>query len=184
MGADEILNTMLEHLEKWGMILSATGQLGWGWAGLIITWEQGEGLFSLRIRDRSLLRRSISRSEEGGLTEKIAPFGERTGLSLSALVCDLPHLLGYLVHHLRFRLFACDVRLGCSSAPLTGMIYGYFQAVRGILFPVSGVSLSMTPDFDRTVLEGKGEILLEIRYPFLLGFRVLPPVIRAMRGKR
>ena len=166
------------------MILSATGRLGWGWAGLVITWEQGEGRFSLRIRDRSLLRRSISRSDGGAPAEKIALYKKRTGLSLSALVYELPLLLGYLVRHLHFRLFACDVRLGCSSAPVTGMIYGYFQAVRGILFPVSGVSLSMTPDFDRTVLEGKGEILLEIRYPLLLGFRVLPPVIRAMRASR
>jgi hypothetical protein len=68
--------------------------------------------------------------------------------------------------------------LGFPSAQATGTIFGYVQAVKGILAPVSCVSLQMTPDFDRTVCDGRLSGTFEVRYPLILGFRFVQLGVR------
>ncbi len=174
--------SLAASLEKKGTVLSATGRLGWGWMGVAITWEQGEGFLSLQAGNRSILRRPFPGGDREP-EEKVSSKESRTRWNPGVLVSELPWLLGHLVRHMHLRHVTCDLRLGCRSAPITGMIYGYFQAVRGILTPISCVSLSMTPDFDRPVLDGTAELVLEIRYPLLLGVRVLPAVLPGMRRR-
>jgi hypothetical protein len=66
------------------------------------------------------------------------------------------------------RSVSCDVRLGFGNPATTGLMYGYFWALKGILSPVDKVRLSMVPSFDREIIEGKTALNLLIRRPLII----------------
>lgn len=66
------------------------------------------------------------------------------------------------------RSVSCDVRLGFGNPATTGLIYGYFWALKAILSPVDKVRLSMVPSFEREIIEGNTAFSLLIRRPLII----------------
>ena len=71
----------------------------------------------------------------------------------------------------------CVFRCGTGDPATTGELYGYVQALRGVLTPCPDINLQMTPEFNEVVLEGETELAFRIDHPFLL----LPQVIHITR---
>lgn len=77
-----------------------------------------------------------------------------------------------MIKHLKVKEVTADATVGFPSAPTTGTIFGCFHAVKGMLAPISCLSLNLTPDFDRTILDGRFSCSIEVRYPLVLAFRL------------
>ena len=71
----------------------------------------------------------------------------------------------------------CVFRCGTGDPATTGELYGYVQALRGVLTPCPDIDLQMTPEFNEVILEGETELAFRIDHPFLL----LPQVIHITR---
>jgi hypothetical protein len=160
-------------LHKEGSALSACGLICWGIFGIRFCWERGCGVLQLVSRNRTLWSKTLHR-EAPLSTPAISKKPIRVGaIAWRRLLPELRVIPGYMVRHLRLREVSAEVTLGFPSAPTTGMAYGYFHALKGMMAPLSSVSLQMTPDFDRTICDGQLRCSFEIRFPFLLGYRLL-----------
>ncbi|HUU74514.1 MAG TPA: DUF2953 domain-containing protein [Methanoregulaceae archaeon] len=98
---------------------------------------------------------------------------------LPGLITDAWTVFIVGIRAVSFRSLDLDFRLGLSSPAITGQVFGYFSALRAILSPERRVSLAMTPEFGREVLEGRGNLSLRVNYPI----RILAAIIRVMIGK-
>jgi hypothetical protein len=160
-------------LSKEGSNITACGLICWGIFGIQVCWEHGCGILHIRSLNRTLWSKTLPLKPSPPapvLARKPARKGE---IVWGSLLPEALQALGYLGRHLRVQALSADVVLGFPSSPMTGMVYGYVQAAKGILTPVSPVTLQMTPDFDRTVCDGRFSCSFEIRYPAILGFRLL-----------
>lgn len=70
-----------------------------------------------------------------------------------------------ILHAISIRTLEIDIRLGLSSPALTGIVFGYFSALRALLCPVRRMHLAMTPVFDEEVMEGRALLQVRISYP-------------------
>jgi len=169
-------------LEKKGAQVSACGMVTWGLFGMKFCWRQEEEVMDVMIMNHSLWSRARPRGPTGATrSESLQKPSEERKIAWGALLPEALHALAYLARHLRLKSLYCDIVLGFSFAPTTGKVYGYFHAIKGILSPISSVSLHMTPDFDRAVFDGRFSTAFEVRYPLILAFRLLrigmhPPV--------
>jgi hypothetical protein len=95
------------------------------------------------------------------------------------LLQDFLTLLGKIIHEFTIRSFELNIRLGFSSSALTGIIFGYFSALKAVLSPVERLQIAMNPIFGEEVLEGRVFLLLRVRYPI----RVLVAIFRFLLGR-
>jgi hypothetical protein len=77
-----------------------------------------------------------------------------------------PLLTGLRSLHLEY--LTCTLRLGFDDPATTGEVYGQFWALKGMLSPIERLSLTMTPFFDREVIEGTGLLCIAVRRPLLI----------------
>ncbi len=171
-----VLSTSLmvsTDLSKDGSKLTACGTLCWGIFGVQFCWRQGGGIVRIQSLNHNLWSKPL-RPARSPITKspRTDPPVTRE-IPWRALLPEAMTALRYLYRHLRVERVSADVVLGLPSAPETGTIYGYFQAMRGILTPFPCISLQMTPDFDRSVCDGHLSCTCEVRYPLVLGFRLL-----------
>jgi hypothetical protein len=164
--------------DKKGPLLSVCGIVSWGIIVIHFCWQRGEGLLNFRIRNRLLWSRSLTRERFASVPAPHRRSSERMAIAWKPLLNEMWRAVGYLPTHLRVRSISADVVVGFPSAPTTGMAYGYFHAIKGILTPVTCISLHMTPDFDQTICDGRLSCDLEIRYPLILAFRLMSIGIR------
>lgn len=146
--------------------------------GFFIRWEQGRGLLSVRVQNRVLWNRPIIRELSDRIPHPTSEPPKESWRLWRPSLPDVLHFTGYLWRHIRVRSFSCDAVVGFPSASTTGMVYGYFQGVKGVLMPIPSLNLNMVPDFDRTVCNGRVLLELEVRYPLLLAFYLLRMIIR------
>jgi hypothetical protein len=165
-------------LEKRGSLISACGMACWGIVGIQFCWREGGGMMDFRMLDHPLYKRSISLEGAGSITaiSRKAPKGRK--IAWGDLLHEALQALACLSRHLKFKSICCDAVIGFPSAPTTGTVYGYYHATRGVLTPLSCISLHMTPDFDRTIFEGQLSLALEVRYPLVLAARLLRIALR------
>jgi len=78
-----------------------------------------------------------------------------------------------------------NVTFGAGDPVTTGCTYGYYHALRPLVTSDT-CSITLTPVFDRIIIEGTGEVGVLITTPvglFIRGARViLPEVIQMKRG--
>jgi Protein of unknown function (DUF2953). len=165
-------------LRREGSDLSLCGRMCWGIVGIQFRWEQGCGVLQIRALNHALWSKILSQEVHPPVSHVAQKSSTSKQIPWMSLLPEALLALGYLGRHLRIRAVSADLVLGFPSAPTTGMVYGYVHAIRGILSPVSQVSLNMTPDFDRTVCDGRLSCTLEVRYPLILGFRLLQMGLR------
>lgn len=95
---------------------------------------------------------------------------------LEAVIPLLPHLLSFfrsVFCSLSLKQVNCQAVVGLGGPAETGMLYGYFWALKSILRVSDRVHLEMIPDFTRERLEGHLEADIHVRYPFVLIARLL-----------
>jgi hypothetical protein len=160
-------------LSKEGTNFTACGLICWGIFGIQVCWEHGCGILHIRSLNRTIWSKTLPLKPSTPAPVAARKPVRREEISWGSLLPVALQALGYLGRHLRVQALSADVVLGLTSAPITGMVYGYVQAAKGILTPVSQISLQMTPNFDRTVCDGRFSCSLQIRYPAILGFRLL-----------
>lgn len=148
----------------------------WGILSCDITSETREiqfRLFGHGIFRRPFTVEELFKEEE----KKLEPFvpeaeGEIPPLQqIRTFISVVPHFLQpirTLLHSLKIRSVTCNLRLGLGDAPATGILYGYFWAVKGLLTPVSQVHMNMQPVFDGPFLEGDGEVTVAFQKPLMI----------------
>lgn len=72
------------------------------------------------------------------------------------------------LHSLRVAYLTSDARLGFGNPVVTGEVYGWYWVVKGILSPLSTVSLHMEPVFHGRVIEGDASLCIAIRRPLMI----------------
>jgi hypothetical protein len=160
-------------LHKKGSEITVCGMICWGIFGIQFCWDRGCGILYFRSLDRVLWSKKLPRHGTIPVLAVIRKPTRRGEIAWRSLLPGTLQALGYLARHLRIRTVSAEMVLGFPSAPTTGMVYGYVHAVKGILSPLSCISLQMTPDFDRTICNGRFFCSFEVRYPLILGFRLL-----------
>ena len=146
-------------------------QASWGWIGARRRMEAGESRQEILLGGHLV----YTRTEKAGEARK--PEANETPPEAHSLLSRIPRLLrlvrpltslaGTFLRHTSFRELRGRLKIGFPDPALTGMLYGWYWAIRPSLAG-SRVSLDMTPVFDRQVLEG--EIMAEVRIdrPLLL----------------
>ncbi|MCQ8893498.1 MAG: DUF2953 domain-containing protein [Methanolinea sp.] len=96
--------------------------------------------------------------------------------ALSFAIAHGPGLLLLLQHFLRslcIRHLRCRAVVGLSDPAGTGILYGYFWALKSLLVQFPSVSLVVTPDFTRERLEGEINAEVLVAHPLDLLVRGL-----------
>ena len=144
-----------------------------------------EQSFNLYIGNRRLFHRIIDTAER-----REAPPAEReeggARIPLSQLIDAWPHLQRLFLRIIRcitFRRLSCELRFGLANPADTGIMYGYLWALKGLLAPLPKVQLSMTPVFDRGMLECSGTAHLAVQRPLVVLWALTAAFIRGpVRG--
>jgi hypothetical protein len=71
------------------------------------------------------------------------------------------------------------VRFGTADPSSTGIVYGYFMAIRGMLWPVERLCIEMDPVFDAEILEW--QVRMKFRISCLI--RIVVPALRLLWQK-
>ncbi|GAB7016371.1 DUF2953 domain-containing protein [Methanogenium cariaci] len=86
--------------------------------------------------------------------------------------------VGPILHQIAIDHLRATLRFGLGDAALTGEVFGFLMAIRGMLMATGGkVSLAAQAEFDEHVIEGEAEGAIRIAHPLSL----VPPVIRIIR---
>lgn len=164
----------VEHREDRTIVSAA---LSWWVTGVRASWSGGPLRLALEAGERAILARDIpvprtrvepERPGEPGKDEETYP----------------PHIAGMLPYTGRFlRILSRSVSLekmdlvvtfGLGRAADTGRLFGWYSAVRPLILLSRPVSMEVTPDFSRAVLEGSLD----------LGFRLDRPLEVLIRLSR
>lgn len=107
---------------------------------------------------------------------------ERDETRWSDLVRYLPlvmHLIQVFFRHFRIGKLSGDIRFGAGDPVTTGIVYGYYHAIRPL---VTGniCSFTLVPDFESLTIEGGASAEILITRPLGLGLRVAARIIPIM----
>lgn len=180
-------------LERCGTTM-VTGSVRWGALAAEYRMEEA-GIFRVLIFNHPVYRRigtGEKEEEEATPPEEKQPPGGKKGLPSPDEALFLLRILKEpataLLRSLSVRDLLCDVRFGTGEACTTGLVYGYFWTMKGILSPLGQVRLHMDPDFSRPVCEGRLSVAIGIERPLLVlvatGKLLAVPEVRAMLWNR
>ena len=156
--------------------------VGWGLVDLCIIPHGSGWQGEVRIRDLSLFRKNIrDETPDTGSPPDAGNEAETPSPDLLQYIPLLRRIIPELIHHIRIGNLTGDIIFGAGDPVITGMVYGYYHAIRPL---ISGsiCSLAMFPDFNHLTLEGEVKAGVLIIRPFGLVIRVtaiiLPVVLR------
>ncbi|MDT8357707.1 MAG: DUF2953 domain-containing protein [Methanomicrobiaceae archaeon] len=179
----EVIGTV-ERKERMRSWLSVS----WGVLALRFVLDEEQSV-DLYFGKRRLFHRFIDRPSRKGAPAVVKEEGA-SRVPLSQLVDAWPSLQRLFLRILRcitFRRLSCDLRFGLANPADTGILYGYLWALKGLLAPLPRVQLSMTPVFDRSMLECSGTAHFAVQRPLMVLVGVAAaftrrPVRRLMTG--
>jgi hypothetical protein len=130
------------------------------WSALTVksTYTGGKGSLSLFFLGKMVIRREISQKPEiRKRQERVSgsSIGLEPVLQILPLGSDMIRFMRAMLRHLSIRKIEGAFTVGLQNPADTGVVFGFFSAVRPLLFPCNRISLSMTPVFDREILEGQ-----------------------------
>jgi len=97
---------------------------------------------------------------------------------------DLVSIARATIRSLSFRRLDCRAVVGLSGPAETGMLYGYFWAMKPLLFSNGRTNIELVPDFTKERLEGRLELDARISRPFNLVARLARLFILFQQNKR
>jgi hypothetical protein len=187
-------------IERYGGHALAMVQVGWCIMGMRVTYEGGELLFSLVLREKPVYTRpfpAMALKFAPGIPHK-EPEPERERererrqprniFRTIDLLVRLWRRAGKLLRATRRALslqrLDCEATVGLSGAAETGRFLGIYSALRPFLFILPNTSITVTPVFTHPVLEGKADCRIRVSRPLtlaLLGIGlVLTPEFREL----
>jgi len=158
-----ILIVLLLPLELSGTLiasqkLSASFEGRWGVLGIRASERDAEFmLFSYPV-----FRKPFGGEKEEATEEEAAGTRDKLDNALTLW----PEIRGPLRDFLRqvsVQRLSCDLTLGLGNPASTGICYGIYYAVKGMLSPLQQVSLVMRPEFTSQVIEGKATLDITVR---------------------
>jgi hypothetical protein len=153
-------------LEQGAGPAQAAGAARWSFLGVRGAFCEGSLSISLCISGNEVLRRRIARSP-GVQPEDTHP-GPALNLGLLRYGPGLARIVRAMIRHLTVRKIEGDLVLGLRNPADTGIIYGFFSAVRPLIQLDERVSLSLQPAFDREVFTGRLTADLRIERPLVI----------------
>ena len=151
---------------------SITGGAGWGIFSGTVSWEAGGWVMRFRVGTTPLYttRGGPGRKEpaEPGPSdeEEISPCRP----PFQTIVPLIPRLIAIALSHLCIGRIDTDIVFGAGDPATTGMVYGWYHAVRPLITR-NGSSILVEPDFTRQLLEGEAEGVMLITRPAGLAIR-------------
>lgn len=170
----------------------ASMSVTWLCLGIRGTLNNGTRGFQVLLGNHALPLPFIGRDRLAGDLRRGCPdrSGQETG-SVPALIRSAVPLIPEILSFLRslsqsfsFDLLECQAVVGLCGPAETGMLYGYFWALKSIFCSSRRFHLEMVPDFTRERLEGHLDLEGSIRYPFTLLVRGMVLFFRFRRPFR
>lgn len=148
-------------------------KVSWGLISIFLSQELNQRVVSFLIRNHTIyqkiLRTPVLQSRAVFSSKSFTGFKIKTVIiGLKRILPNLKTLLGYLSKAISIHSIMCDIKIGFPSASTTGVLYGYYWAIRSFLTPFRQISLNMAPVFDHTVFDGQISVQLEVRHPFVV----------------
>lgn len=160
------------------MVMERTGtstalMLSASWSALTVnsTYTGGEGSLSLFFLGKMVIQREISQIPEiRKRQQKVSgsSIGLEPALQILPLGPDIIRFMRAILRHLSIRQIEGAFTIGLQNPADTGVVFGFFSAVRPLLFPCNRISLSITPVFDREILEGQIKADFRISQPLFI----------------
>ncbi len=171
---------------------SAFVSVCWLSLGVRCTLSREGGAFHLLLGDVLLPLPASPGSETPGSrgqgdTALQEPQAPTTSSYIQSAVTYLPDLISFsraTLRSLSFRRLDCRAVVGLSGPAETGMLYGYYWAVKPLLCSNGRTSLEVVPDFTKEHLEGHLELDARISCPFNLVARLARLYILFQANKR
>lgn len=168
-------------------IMDGSASIGWGSFSLCLIPSDSGWQSVIRFRQVTLVRQQINREKQREeLSPDTTPLPVREEKSkrpgLSDLIRYLPlikRVISEIMHHLEIREVDADVTFGAGDPVTTGLVYGYYHAIRPL---ITGkiCSLNLTPDFEHYITEGEALIVLLVTRPFGLVIRITALALRTI----
>ncbi len=135
------------------------------WNILAAEWDSGGGgRMSVYLAQKRILLRERHEGAKGLRAE-----GRFRRTSKRSNVRSLARAIGYLkktVGHIRVRTASCRLVFGTGDPCETGVVWGWFHAIRGLLPETASVSVA--PDFIRKRFEGNVHMVVEFTMALLI----------------
>lgn len=89
------------------------------------------------------------------------------------------HVIQVFISHFRIGKLTSDIRFGAGDPVTTGIVYGYYHAIRPL---ITGKTCSFTvvPDFESLTIEGEASVEFLVTRPLGLVLRVAARIIPVM----
>ncbi len=158
------------QLEKRESLTRRVTSIVWGAVGIAYTdWDKTSETRYLLFGQTIIRRRKEKKTKERPKIEKGQIVKRARALKSMRLLCEaMPHFIDFiktLAKRTSIRKVHCIVQLGLSSPANTGILFGYFTALRSVLRPMERLRIRLTPVFDKQTLEGGFNVILRIKYP-------------------
>jgi len=144
--------------------IAATAQ--WSFLAVRGVMCEGSASLSLCISGKVVVEQLISP------TPGVRPGEQRPGAALDLGLLryspGIARIARALIRHLAIRKIEGNIMLGLRNPADTGIIYGFFSAVRPLIQMDKRVSLSLQPAFDREVFTGRLTADLRIERPLVI----------------
>jgi hypothetical protein len=162
-------------LERREGVTSLHAGISW----FIISWcvEYREGLGNL---DLILARKRVWRwplSARPGAAEPEQEWNMESvsdiARNVNGIRDDLMRIARTVIRYTRLRRLSCDIRFGLSNPADTGMLFGWYAAIQPVILQNGRISCSVTPVFDRVLLDGSCRCDLRISRPLVIPILVI-----------
>jgi hypothetical protein len=162
----------------------------WGIISLFFVRER-ENEVGVKLLGATLFKKTL---EEEGPKEAAERPEEKTTISdvidafhqFRPFVPYLKSLAGTVWRSLKIHSLHCRLCYGCTDAAITGELFGYLWALKGILSPCEKFTLEMEPDFEQPRIEGSATLRFGMEKPLLFliaGLRIARPLWRLRRTR-
>ena len=162
-------------LERQAMVTTLYASATWCIFSLGVNYQNGIGVLNFLLGGKTVWTCSIEPPARGGKPAEAWDFQTAADLFHEFLILKpgVSRLIRAFFRHTRIMRLACDIRFGLSSPAATGMLFGAYAALRPLVMQDRRVSLSVSPVFDRELLEGSCRCDLRIDRPLVVPVLVI-----------
>jgi len=176
---------ILVHSEKCGAAVFVSGAVQWGLFGIQhMRGDRGQERTELLLMGRPVMRirPKVKKPAKKPAPAVPPPPAKKAPELPLEIILDrnvrdrIFAVLGAMIRAFSVRSVNARVRLGTTDPAATGIIYGYFMALRGMLWPVERLCIAMDPVYDAGVLDW------QVRAGFRISclIRVIVPALRLL----
>jgi hypothetical protein len=161
------ISLVFEHQD---LAVSLCAGASWCVFSVRVKYHNGNGVLDILIGKTRIWSHAVEPGARTGEPRAALDF-RTTGVLLKEILIFKPgvmRIIRALVRHTRIRRLICDIRFGLSSPAVTGMAFGCYTAIRPLVMLDRRVSLSVSPVFDRELLEGSCRCDFRVDRPLVI----------------